>query len=44
MPTLSIGLIGLPKELASAYGQLWIHEHELGRERANEGVMIDGTK
>ena len=33
----------LPQELASSFGQLWIHEHELGRERPFEGVLIDET-
>jgi hypothetical protein len=43
VPTLSVGFTGLPQELTSAFGQLWIHEHELGREGANEGLMIDET-
>jgi hypothetical protein len=43
VPTLSIGFTGLPQELTSAFGQLRIHEHELGREGANEGLMIDET-
>ncbi|HUH21940.1 MAG TPA: hypothetical protein VLZ09_08730, partial [Gaiellaceae bacterium] len=40
---LSAGLIGLAQQLACECGQLRVHEHELGRERPNEGVLIDET-
>jgi hypothetical protein len=39
VPNLSIGLTGLPKELASALGQLRVHEHELGGEGTNDGML-----
>jgi hypothetical protein len=42
VPNLSIGLTGLSEELASALGQLRVHEHELGGEGTNDG-MLDET-
>jgi hypothetical protein len=31
------------QQLPRALRKLWIHEHELGREAPNEGLLIDET-
>jgi hypothetical protein len=33
----------LPQERACSFGQLGVHEHELGREQPFEGVWFDET-
>jgi hypothetical protein len=33
----------LPQERARSFGQLGIHEHELGREQPFEGVLVNET-
>jgi len=41
--SLSVGLLRLPQERARSFGQLGIHEHELGREQPFEGVLVNET-